>query len=381
MPGERAAATVVAAAGAVGAVAAAVGVLLARRVVLGGRPRFVRLHSASAASVVLDADDATTRPGSFGIWSPSRDGHVRVGAVLGTRDSGRLVEREVLHSWGATISPGPVRWTGHVFAVPQQLGVEVGSVDLAVSGGRAPAWVFPGAGPAADVWTVHIHGIRTTRVTSLRSVPVARQLGFTSIVPSFRGDGDGPDTPRGASMLGQAEWADVEAALDHAVAQGARSIVLVGWSLGAQIALLLQERSAHRARIAGLVLVCPATTWRGAIRHGAARAGLPRGAGRLAEWALGDPVLSRIVGLPAPIDLDALDWGAGPLVSVPTLVVHSVGDPEVPFALTERFATANARFVEVAAFPDTVHGGEYNLDPERFDRVIREWAARTIPRA
>lgn len=68
-------------------------------------------------------------------------------------------------------------------------------------------------------------------------------------------------------------------------------------------------------------------------------------------------------------------------MSVATLVVHSVGDPEVPFALTERFAAADARFVEVAAFPDTVHGGEYNLDPERFDRVIREWAARTIPPA
>ncbi|MCM6763846.1 prolyl oligopeptidase family serine peptidase [Rathayibacter sp. ZW T2_19] len=355
--------------------AAAAGVLLARRVVLPGRPRFVRLHSVTASAVVLDADSATARPGTFGLWSPERDGHLRIGAVLGHDARRARIRREVLASSGAPLRPGPVRWTGHVFSRPEELDPAVRTVLVPVPGGTAPAWVLPGS----DVWFVHVHGIRTSRVTALRSVPVAQRLGATSIVPSFRGDGDGPDVPRGASTLGQTEWQDVDAALEYAVAHGASSLVLVGWSLGAQIALLLAERSAHRGRIAGLVLVSPATDWRGAIRHGARRVGLPVGAARLAEWALGDRILHRPAGLPVPIDLEALDWGAGERVAVPTLVLHSVGDPEVPFALTERFAAANPRTVEVVAFADAAHGGEYNLDPERFDRAVGEWAVRTIP--
>ncbi|MBO0982459.1 S9 family peptidase [Rathayibacter sp. SD072] len=355
--------------------AAALGVLLARRVVLPGRPRFVRLHSATATTVVLDADSSTVRPGTFGLWSPERDGHLRVGAVLRRDETRNRVEREVLTSTGLPLRAGPVRWTGHVFAGPSEVDPGVLTVELAVPGGAAPAWLLSGS----DVWFVHVHGIRTSRVTALRSVPVAQHLGATSIVPSFRGDGDGPDVPRGASTLGQTEWRDVDAALQYAVAHGARSLVLVGWSLGAQIALLLAERSPHRGRIAGLVLVSPATDWRGAIRHGARRAGLPVVAARLAEWALGDPILHRLVGLAEPIDLDALDWVSGLRVEVPTLVLHSVGDPEVPFALTERFAAANPGVVEVVAFPDAAHGGEYNLDPERFDRAVSEWAVRTIP--
>jgi pimeloyl-ACP methyl ester carboxylesterase len=168
--------------------------------------------------------------------------------------------------------------------------------------------------------------------------------------------------------------------LSYAVDHGAQSIVLVGWSMGGQIALQLSEHSVYRDRIVGLVLIAPATDWRSIIRAGAMRAKLPASVGRLAEWALEARLPSRIVGLPAPIDLDALDWGASQRVMKPCLVVHSSGDQEVPFLLTRRFGEVNRGMVEIAEFADAHHAWEYNLNVNRFNGVIADWLGRTVAR-
>ena len=63
----------------------------------------------------------------------------------------------------------------------------------------------------------------------------------------------------------------MESAVSYAVARGAGRIILSGWSMGGTIALLTAERSAHRDRIVGVVLVGPVTSWRKAITAGAVR--------------------------------------------------------------------------------------------------------------
>ena len=61
--------------------------------------------------------------------------------------------------------------------------------------------------------------------------------------------------------LGADEWEDTEAAIEFALDHGARRIVLMGWSMGGGITLRTSVRSAHRERIAGLVLDSPAVDW------------------------------------------------------------------------------------------------------------------------
>lgn len=359
---------------------AIVGIILAKRVVLPRAARTVRVHAVSADRVLLDADAKTTHPGEFGLWLDEGGAHLRVGAVRSSDALEGRVEREVLSVSGSQPTAGVGRWTGHVFAGPENVDASSREVVLKVEGGAAPAWLFEPVHGDGAVWAVHVHGIRTSRITALRSVPFAQEQGYTSIVPSFRGDGEGPDTARGASMLGQTEWQDVEAALAYAVDHGARAIILVGWSMGGQIALQLTEHSVYRDRVVGLVLIAPATDWRRIIRAGAKNAKLPASVGRLAEWALQARLPSRLVGLPAPIDLDALDWGASQRVTKPCLVVHSSGDQEVPLLLTRRFEEVNRGMVEIAEFADAHHAWEYNLNANRFHSVIDDWLSRTVTR-
>lgn len=350
------------------------GLPLARRVVLPRTAPTVRVHSMSEHRVTLAADAKTTHEGEFGLWLDATGAHARIGRVLSLADG--TVEREVVKLSGDVGGVTEGRWSGHVFAGPADIDPGYRDVAIPVDGGTAPAWLFGPAAPGNGVWSIHIHGIRTTRVTALRTVPAALAAGHTALVPSFRGDGDGPPTKRGISTLGQTEWRDVEAALAYAVDHGATSIVLFGWSMGATIALLLAERSAYRHLITRLLLVAPATDWRGLIRNGVARAKLPAIAARFTENALRSRAVSRLVGLPEPVDLDALDWGFRQRVHIPCLVIHSAGDTEVPFDLTRRFQYANPRNVDIVEFPLAAHAWEYNRDAARFDRVVTEWLSR-----
>lgn len=359
------------------ALAAGVAILIARKVVLPGRAKYLGVHEVSPTSVTLDETPATRLPGEYGLWLDGSADHLRVGAVLPGTAPG-TVRREVLEKTrvpqATAGGAGRGRWTGHLYPGPGALAPSHEDITLTLPGGAGPAWLFRSTAPEASTWGIHIHGIRTTRITALRTVPAAQQLGYTSLVPSFRADGEGPQTHLNASMLGQDEWEDLEPAIQYAVDHGAERIVLFAWSMGAEVALQLTERSAHRNLIAAMVFVAPVTNWRQTIRHGVTRAQLPETVGKLGEWALSSRPLSRAAGIPKPIDFETLDWQIPGRLQTPTLVLHSTGDPVVPYAASERFVTANPGTATLVPFDGTEHAWEYNADPARFDREITGWA-------
>ena len=384
--------------------------LVVGRVVLPGREHRTPVLAVHTGSITLPLSDETRSVGTFGLWhggdagaghsvaGRTVAGHTVVGSVLEVDEVRGTVRRAVLDSVGDR--PTEVRWTGHMLRDPSVLGTPWNEVDIPTALGPAPAWqisppaagapgaagavgaavsVSPGTPAASRTWAVHVHGIRTTRVTALRTVPAVTALGWTSLVPSFRGDGEAPsDTP--ASHLGAREWPDVEAALDHAVAHGAERLVLVGWSMGATITRELLVHSAHRARIAGIVLVAPALDWATTVQTAAARSGLPGPVVRLALGTMAAPGLCRLVGLRAPVDVQALSWVRDPTALPldhlpPTLVVHSPGDPTVPFRLSEQFAAQHPGTVTLAVSEPTGHGWERNRDAAWFDAQVTGWGA------
>lgn len=353
----------------------AAAVLLAKRVVLPRAPKHVRVLARSDGSVTFEPRTDLVSPGVYGIWY-DRSGHAVIGDTITADPDG--VEREVLRVSGTPLRSSTLaRWTTHLFRDAADVSSDAESVVVFLPGGPAPAWLIPAPGrrPSAT-WAIHIHGIRTTRVSALRSVPAFLALGVTSLVVSFRGDGEGPPTPNDASMLGTHEWRDVEAAIAYALARGAERIILVGWSLGGTVAMLAHERSLFRSFICGMVLIAPASNWRALIGERAARAGVTALAGRLACFALETQVLARHVGLPDPIDLAALDWTSTPRLCVPTLVVHSVADAEVPFSQSVRLAAANPSRCTLHPMFSPGHGAEYNVDPDAFDEAIAAWVER-----
>ncbi|MGO4536305.1 alpha/beta hydrolase family protein [Leifsonia sp. 2MCAF36] len=366
---------VVAALAVVGAVwgARRAGDRLARTVVRRRALTATRIHASTETSVTLQADRRTLHRGQFGLWF-GVDGHAVVGHARSHDREAGTVTRELLHVTGDLAAADTGYWTGHLHPGPASLRRPFREVLIEVPGGEAPAWLIETGRPRRSaVWAIHIHGWSTTRVTALRSVHATDALGMTSLVVSFRGDGEAPAAPGDASTLGMTEWEDVDAAIGFALDHGAQRVVLVGWSLGGAVALQLSERSAHRASLDRLVLIGPVTDWRAVIRKGVQERLLPGWTAGLAIRALASGSASARVGLSRPIDFDRLDWARPGRLTLPTLVIHSDGDREVPLSSSVLFAMANPRLVRLVELSPADHCWEYNVDPAAFNRAIIEF--------
>ncbi|MFF2840515.1 alpha/beta hydrolase family protein [Paenarthrobacter sp. NPDC057981] len=267
-------------------------------------------------------------------------------------------------------------WSGYVYSDPHQLGLPYRDVEIAVAGGLAPAWRFdsPEAANAAGTWAIHIHGMGGRRAGTLRGIPVARRLGLTSLVVSFRNDGDAPPSSDGRYRLGETEWRDVEAAINYAVAEGATRIVIFGWSLGAAIALQVAAVSSHASRISGLVLDAPVFDWRTTLRTNAKAASLPGPVVRLGFTVLQTKALRWVTGLAEAINLDEMDWlTRAAELKQPILVLHGMKDDTTPFEASKQAAGLRPDLVRLVEFEAEGHSLEWNADPGGWEQSVEDW--------
>lgn len=362
-----------------GAACAGIVATVARRVIRPQRSRPTPIVAVPAPDrIVLAATPITQQDGTLGLLYDDESRHAVVGPIIRTGTAG--IERTLTITPG---SPSPVagevsRPIGNVFATARELHPDAREVLVTTELGAAPAWLFPGNGDAASTWAIHVHGSLSGRDAAFRSVHALRGTGYTSLVPSFRGDGEGPTAPLDAFTLGQTEWPDVDAAIALALDRGAQRVLLVGWSSGASIALRLATSSAQRARIVGLILVSPVLSWRSSVLYSAANAGVPAVVASAAITALETPILSRLLGSPVPLDFDALDWTDRSIpLPVPTLLIHSEGDRTTPFRDTCAFSDTHERASLAAAKP-SAHALEWNADPNFFERAVESWCGTTL---
>ncbi|PPF14674.1 MULTISPECIES: S9 family peptidase [unclassified Rathayibacter] len=363
----------------VGVAGAAVVATVARRVIRPQRSRPTPIVAVPTPDrIVLGPTPITKQNGKLGLLYDDETRHAVLGPILRSGPDG--IERILtLNADAPSPTAGSLsRPIGNVFATARELDPDAREVTVETELGQAPAWLFSGKGDAADTWAIHIHGSLSGRDAAFRSVHALRGTGYTSLVPSFRGDGEGPTAPLNAFTLGQTEWVDVDAAIALALERGARRVVLVGWSSGASMALRLATSSSHRSRIAGLILVSPVLSWRNSVLFSAANAGVPRVVAAAATWALGARGVSRLLGSPVPLNFKALDWidAAAPL-RIPVLLIHSGGDRTTPFSDSRSFSNAHVNATLIASDP-AGHALEWNADPERFESAVRSWCNSAI---
>jgi pimeloyl-ACP methyl ester carboxylesterase len=334
-------------------------------------------------SVELPAAARTTAPGHYSIWFANGTGHACIGEVVSSDDAAGTVTRRV-----ERIDSGDLRtakagiWSGYVYATPEPLGLPYSDVEIPVENGMAPAWKFTPTQVSGEssTWAIHIHGLGGSKAGALRGVPVAVRLGYTSLVVSFRNDRDSPASADGRYHLGQTEWHDVEAAVSYAVGQGARQIVLFGWSLGASIALQLAASSEYRPLISRLVLNAPVIDWGSTLMANARSSGLPGWVARLGLQMLGSSDTRWITGLDAPLDFQALDFLArADEFSVPVLVIHNEGDRSTPFAISREFVSRRPELATLLTFPSAEHTQEWNSDPDGWDAAVEGWFRKVPP--
>jgi len=372
-------------AGAVFGVLCATGAAVARKVV-GPAPRREPLtivavdRNSVGATLSLHSSPETLAPGEYGIVYDQGRGHARLGEALTSDKTHHIVTRPIVKWNGEFPTAGmSARWTGMTALTPEDTGFSARDVDLAVECGTAPAWLFspsPETNSGEGTWAIHIHGRNSSRGSVMRTIPVFDSLGITSLVVSYRNDNDASPSADGKSLLGQTEWRDVDVALKYAIGHGAKRVILVGWSMGASIALRLITMSHHSSVVVGATLIAPVVDWRDSIRTGARRLGIPNALAKFSVWMLETRPFHRLVGLKDPFSLNELNWiRAAEKLSIPLLLFHSPGDTVASFTLSRALARQRPDLVRLVQLPSAPHSLEWNRAPGICESELREWVS------
>lgn len=372
----RVAALVLVAAGAALVGAALVALRVARNVVMPPRRRRedvdILAVDLEAGTVLLGLTPDTVVPGKFSLWFDQDLGHARVGVILEHHEHSVLRRLHGVQR-GNLERASHGRWAGWWYLTPADLDVPSREVGIATPLGVAPAWRIDADTPG-DSWVIQVHGRGVTRAEGLRAVPVFRAAGYHCLLISYRNDGDAPPSNDGRYALGDEEWRDVEAALEYARREGARRIVLMGWSMGGATVLQCITRSILGSHVDGVVLESPVVDWLSVLRFQASAAGIPRGLREAALAMLGSDRGSHWVGLAEPIDFERLDIVARSAeLSIPMLLLHSDDDGFVPSEGSAALAVARPDVVRLERFAVARHTKLWNYDPERWERAVRTW--------
>ncbi|WP_144785917.1 S9 family peptidase [Microbacterium sp. BH-3-3-3] len=342
---------------------------VARRLIAPRAPKVYAPITVAGDTVSVPATLESREPGTYGLWLD--DGrHLVVGEPLRIGKD-RVVRALAARPEGLEDGDAVATWTSQSIGAPEEVGpTRHVSVPLR-RGGVAEAWEIGDRDAADGRWTIHVHGLRSSRNGALRSTPAAADAGWMSLVVSYAGDEECAPADSLPSTLGTREWRDVDDAISYAVDQGAREIVLVAWSMGGTIAMLALEQSAHRDRVTALVLVAPALDWTRVVENAVAGAHLPRSVAGASMRILGSALGARALGLIEGVDAPALNWvdGPRPAPHVPTLIVHSLRDPVVPVSGSLAYVKRHPE-AELVAFDATGHCNEANQDPTRFHDAI-----------
>jgi pimeloyl-ACP methyl ester carboxylesterase len=360
----------------VAAAAATLTVRVARQVVTPPKYRDedIRVLDVTETTVTLTATPDSVLPGRYGLWFDRGTGHARLGGVVGSDGSG--VTRELLGvDFGDLAAGASARIDAWFYLGPLELGYDYEDVVVDTDLGPAPAWLIP-AEEDSGRWVIQVHGRAVRRAETLRSVPVFREAGYTSLLVSYRNDGDAPGSDDNRYALGDAEWNDVDAAIRFAVAHGASSVVLMGWSMGGAIVLQAVTRSASAGVISGIVLDSPVIDWASVLGFQGAQMRLPDVASRAVLAVIGNAWGKRLTGQAESIDLARLDFVArADELTHPILLMHSDDDGYVPSLSSRALAEARPDIVTFDAFSIARHTKLWNYDPARWTVDIAAWLA------
>ncbi|MDJ0325382.1 alpha/beta fold hydrolase [Cryobacterium sp. PH31-AA6] len=352
--------------------------VMARRIVTPSAKRAddVRVDGVdlAAGTITLASTADSVLQGDYSFWFSGDSGHAHVGEIL--RSTPVAVTRRILRvDYGDLAQARRGRLGGYSYLGPWDLAVEYDDVLIPTQAGDAPAWLIPATEPGGK-WVIQVHGRGVRRQETLRAVPVFRDAGYTSLLISYRNDGEAPVSTDGRYGLGDTEWQDVEAAMSFAADRGATEIVLMGWSMGGAIVLQTATRSRLRELVVGVVLDSPVIDWADVVAFQGGSLGLPWTVSTGAMQVLGRRWGGLITGQTAPIDFRRLDFvSRAAELDLPVLLMHSDDDGYVPATGSRALAVRRPDIVTFLPFTVARHTKLWNYDREGWNQAITGWLA------
>jgi uncharacterized protein len=354
---------------------AALAVVFARKVIIPptSRPDDVRILGSTDDTVTLSRTMDSLTPGRYSLWFSGNTGHARVGEIRAVDDQ-KVVRQLLGVEFGDLATAQRGRFSGWFYLAPDDLGFPYQDVLVETEVGPAPAWLISAPSGTSDDWAIMVHGRAVTRSECLRAVPTFREAGYTSLVVSYRNDGDAPNSDDHRYALGDQEWQDVSSAIEYAVDHGAERIVLMGWSMGGATVLQTLTRSREAGVVRGVVLDSPVVDWVTALHFQGVVNHLPRPV----QWATLQVLTNRwlrlFTGQAQSIDLGRLDIvRRANELQVPILLLHSVDDGYIPATASSALARVRPDIVTYEEFEVARHTKLWNYDASRWTRAIASW--------
>jgi uncharacterized protein len=330
--------------------------------------RFVGLSPGQAQLVAIGSQPALSVPELYGITWQGGIGHLgaSVAAV------GGVVTRPLTVAVGSAPRVGQLAALERAYFLGDAeaaLGIPVEHVAIPGPLGPLPAWFFPGR---RETFVIGVHGQNGSRKDVLRIVDIVHRMGFPALAVTYRGDlGVEPD-PSGYFRYGQTEWRDIEAVVRWSLAHGARSVVLVGQSMGGGIVAAFLRYSPLAAMVARVVFDAPMLDLHAAVDYQVRRHVTPV----MGRFVVGPLVwvAERLAGVRFGVDwsaiayLDETTW-----LTVPALVIHGDEDIRVPVSISATLKERHPSLADFEVFPGAGHLESWNIDRARYTALLRSF--------
>jgi uncharacterized protein len=258
------------------------------------------------------------------------------------------------------------------FAYPREPLPPMREVSYEAELGAMTGILQPGDG---DVWAIMVHGKGSTPDEQFRLMRATGELGMPSLSIRYRNDTGMPADPSGLYGFGVTEWPDVQAGIDHAVAQGATGVVLTGGSMGGGIIAAYLRNASDTSLVRGVVLDSPMLDLSETISYGAEQLEL---SGRSAVPRTVTWVAKTLSEVRFGVDFDEVDYNDdADWVTVPTLIFHGTGDLTVPIETSRELAelSDDVQLIET----DARHVESWNIDPDGYEATVRDFLEPLLP--
>jgi len=241
------------------------------------------------------------------------------------------------------------------------LGIDFEEVDLQCELGLCPAWQI---GNNRENWVIAIHGKGSNREEALRIIPALQKAQTSILVITYQNDPETNPSKNGYYGFGK-EWPDLEIAVQYALEQGAKNIILYGFSMGGAISLSFMRESPYASSVVGLILDAPVISFESIVNHGIAERNVPQFIGKIGKW---------VATLRFRIPWQWLDYHKiATSLEIPILIFHGANDKLAPIQESEKLALENPTYVSLVKTDTVGHARMWNHNPAAYEKTVLEF--------
>ena len=344
----------------------------------------VVVESITSKSIKLNVEEeqwgVMLENGIYGIIG--QNGDAVIGKILNT--NGNIIERELLQINGSLVTGdriagsagllldektgiykilGTSGWSGQatqgIYTPKSVVDIEYEDIFYQSDIGQFPAYL---TSSGDDGVVIFVHGFRgdySREVFAQLRAKDLMDMGFRSMIISYRNDRGLPKDPSGIFQYGVSEWKDIDAAIDEA-RKISENVVLWGISGGGGPVSSWIQNTDDISKVSGIIYEAPVISfWESVEVNGAARfPWLPQG---LFSY------FKIVTELRYGVDFDSMDFRDAVINSdIPVLLFHGDDDEWVPVEMSDVIAESRDKNFTYIRSENVGHVTSWNADPENY---------------